>query len=445
MNKDTRFSPLFKSPNRMKRELRGDETRKAHFFLRIITGFLLLVLIAQIYHHRQWFMNIPKEPLPADTLVKPVDTLKSAEIPKPDTTSAIVSEPEEEKQPSGPGLFNRLFSRLHPEKKVEVDEIIRLDAPFDSMFRSLGLDKSVVRRRKKDTPHPFIEERIPLPKGKPLPEYILAIKRIAESRGLSIADAIESARDSSITIEIWGKESLVRKTTIAYGPYYIPGYARLAFVVEGFGETFNQDISNLFSVIKRPMTLGIVPGGAFTSKIYQLAVQNGYEIICQIPMENIPYKDLGENAIYKRLDNKRIDKILTIFGESMPETKGYSIFGGGIRIVENEPEILKMVLAHIKAEDKYFIDNSFASRSRVEEIASITGLRVIEPLGFVDIGTDTLKEKEAVLKYANIARKTGKGIIFLKESPTVGKVLEQTIPIIESYGIKIVTISSLFK
>jgi polysaccharide deacetylase 2 family uncharacterized protein YibQ len=443
MNKDTRFSPLFKTPNRMKNEARGGDARREYLYLKILTGVLCLVLLALIYHRRDWFMDIPKAPdaraaaMAADTVT--ADTMPQQEAPSPRPGTADTAAPEKA------GFFSRLLARIQKSPAPAPDEIFLLDAPIDSLCRNLGLEKGAVRRKIKDVPKYYVEERLLLPKGRPMPEYVLSLIRLAESRGLKVMDVWESGKDSSVALEIWGQTKLLRKLTLAYGPYYLPGYARLAFVLEGFGETFSQDISALFSGIKRPTTLGLVPQRAFTGRIYQLALQNGFEVLCQIPMENIPFRDLGENAVYKNSGKEKIESLLSDFNQEMPEAKGYSIFGGGIRIVENEPEILKTVMAHIKSGEGCFIDNSFASRSRVEEFAREAGVTLLVPLGCADEGDNAAKPEEAVLKYAGIVRKTGKGIILLRDIPHAGKVLEKTIPMIESYGIKLVTVSSLIK
>jgi hypothetical protein len=81
----------------------------------------------------------------------------------------------------------------------------------------------------------------------------------------------------------------------------------------------------------------------------------------------------------------------------------------------------------------------------VEEFAREAGVTLLMPMGCADEEGGAEKAEQAVLKYAAIVRKTGKGIILFRDAAHAGIVLEKTIPVIESYGIKLVAVSSLIK
>jgi polysaccharide deacetylase 2 family uncharacterized protein YibQ len=408
----------------------GQGTQPSFPVLKILSVLLLLIFIAQLYHSRHWFMDIPQKPAPAGVKAerKPARAVKQA--PKP----------VKEK-----GVVKSLFSMFKGARKLEQDEIFLLDTKFDSLFRRFGIEKQTVRRKIKNFPRYYLEERVRLPRGKPMPEYILEIQRAVESTPFIISDVQALPRDSSVRLEFSNEDKVIRRTVIAYGDTYLTGFARAAVVLEGFGNQLNKNTHTLFSSIKRPMTIGIVPKQKFSSTVSTMALQNGWEIICQIPMESVPYKYLGKHAVYKHNDLKKLGQMLNSMGRSLAKAKGYAIYGGGIRIVENEPEILASVLKYIKKDKKFFIDNSFAQHSRARDLAFKAHVPFILPLGYGDKSSNMTDQKAAVTRFLEHIRKTGQGIILFKNGEKSLGVINYIIPLIESYGIKLVTVSSLLQ
>lgn len=443
MDRNTRHSPLFKtphSPNRVPGLGSGGPGSPA---LKILTALLFLAFVVQVYHNRAWFADIPDVAAPRkqQAAPAPVKAKDSLALEKP----AAPAEPLKKKsaKKKKPGFFGSIVSAFTPKPKVERDEIFDLDDPLDSLFREFGVDRSDIVRKIENFPKYYIEERVRLPRGKPLPEYVLALRKLAESRGLTLSDAFEAPKDSAVTLEISGRTKVVRRQTLSYGGRFLPGYARIAFVVEGLGPDLTPEIIRLFSELKRPVTIGIVPFSPHAGKIRELAQRNGFEVLCQIPMETVPYRPLGDHALYKHFDPPKVDKTLFETAEFLPEARGYAIFGGGVRILENEPEILKRVLSFVRHEEKYFIDNSFASRSRAPEFAKTLEMQFMTPLGAADRGAG--KPKEEILRYAAMVRKTGAGIVLFRSPAGAAAVLNEAFPEIEKESIKIVTVSSLFK
>ena len=111
-----------------------------------------------------------------------------------------------------------------------------------------------------------MEERVKLPKGIPLPEYTLMVFRLLEGTRFKITDALEKKSGSEIEIQISNRKKLVRKIFLSYDTHHLPGYARAAIVIEGFGTTLSKEVLTLFSAIQSPVSIGIIPGKKFSEK-----------------------------------------------------------------------------------------------------------------------------------------------------------------------------------
>ncbi|OGS36107.1 MAG: hypothetical protein A2293_00520 [Elusimicrobia bacterium RIFOXYB2_FULL_49_7] len=398
---------------------------KNPFFLKLVTILLFLFLLFQAYHKRHWFRHIPNK--------APVKfTEKSTTAAPPLSVSSNKA-----------GAKKGLLSLFRSEEKKKQGDIALLNDRLDSLFREFNIQKIVPKRKPKTFPRMVTEEQISLPRGKPLPEYTLAISRAVVASGFIIADCIENNRDTSVVLEIARGTEGVRKMTLGYGARFQTGYARIAVVIEGFGLILDNNVHTFFSSVRLPLTLGIIPLTRYAESIADLARANGWELIGQIPMESFPYRYLGGNAIYKHFNATQVEKLLSACDENLPALAGYAIFGNGVRIVENEPDILRFVLQFAKIRKRYFLDNSFAQHSRVADIAAGLNVPLFAPLVQPDRFSNPESRHTALVNQINQIRRTGSGLLLLQTGDDLLSTLEEARRLIEKYDIKPVTLSTL--
>ncbi len=271
------------------------------------------------------------------------------------------------------------------------------------------------------------------------------VARLVRDTPYWISDSYESAIDTTITLTIADNTGSIKVIVLTYGKQYVPGFARIAIVLEEFGESMPPELSDLFALVNCPINIGIVPGKPYSNKIYRSAMQGGWEVVCQLPMESVPYADLGTMGIYKTTTIENLEKLLARLSDAFEGAAGYSIHGGGVRIVENEPVILKTVFKHIKTEEKYFLDNSFAAHSRAEEFAYAQDIKCRVPGLWADRNGTFDQQKELVSRFADTVRKTGSGIVLVRNGVHSIELVRFMIAYFHKNDVKIVNVSSLFE
>ncbi|MFH0918909.1 MAG: divergent polysaccharide deacetylase family protein [Fibrobacterota bacterium] len=446
MNRDTRFSPLFKNPNAPGKKARGPASPDRLPVLKIISIILALVLVTEIYHNREWFTGIPSR----------------AEAPLPDTLASKVTPVAVDSQPQAPaanapvptfagteaeaGFFRRLLSFFSSKPTPVQDENVVLDARLDSLYASLAFDRNAVTRTIRNLPDYYFEERVTVPRGHPLTPVVFAVQRLLESNGYSVPDIVTDDRDSTVTMQVENAgQKQFRKILFASSRNYLPGTARAALVLEGFGPILTENLAALFTGLNRPVTVGIVPLTPFSGRYRELAQKKGWEILCQIPMEPEPYRFVGEIAVYKHYQEEKLERVIADIEKDVPDAAGFSIYGSGNRITENEPDILRWLLRRLEKDNRYFLDNSFAGHSRTEELSRTEDLPYLAPFKYIDREKELADQKETLAQYAAIIRKTGKGVLLVRDCEYAGELIAYAIPYLESYGIKLVTLSTLYK
>lgn len=423
--KDTRFFTLFRNAA-PRRRISADAGAPGRFSpLRVITLILAAFLIFQAYNHRHWFRNIPGK-----AAVRPSPA-------RPETTAGT--------PPAKPAEKEGLRSLLPNRGKPRQDEIFALDARLDSLFREFNVEKNGVNRRIKNFPAYFLEEKVLLPRGKPLPEYLLSVGKLLSATPYTLSDCVWSEKDSSVVLEISREDKVLRRMVLAYGRTYQAGYARMAVVLEGLGMDLDDRIHGIFSSIRYPVTVAVIPAARYAGRICEMARKNGWEIICQVPMESLPYRYLGGSAVYKHFEIRQVTALIAGFEEEMPDACGYSIFGGGIRIVENEPEILRAFLGYAKKKDRFFMDNSFAQHSRAVEIGSTLGVQVLEPPPYSDRSIGPEAQKAAAARQIAQIRRTGQGIMLIRDPGQALPLVTQALALAGEQGVKLVTVSTLLQ
>ncbi|MBL8028218.1 MAG: divergent polysaccharide deacetylase family protein, partial [Fibrobacteres bacterium] len=137
-------------------------------------------------------------------------------------------------------------------------------------------------------------------------------------------------------------------------------------------------------------------------------------------------------------------KLLEKIDQNLPESNGFTIYGGGLRILEDEPKHLKTVFEYVAKGGKFFLENVSSNRSHGAACAKETSLNYMRALVFIDGGLKTDKALEEVSRHAAVVKKIGSGVLIFRSPKNAAEVIPSMVAGFDTTGIKIVPLSSLF-
>jgi polysaccharide deacetylase 2 family uncharacterized protein YibQ len=397
---------------------------------------IIIFLSLYAYHNRDWFNGIPEK------RVQKKNTPIIAKSGVKGEFSAIPLPKKNEKD--GPGIIVRVKAIFAKPKKLDERDPALLNGALDTMYLLLGTNQKNFKRKIIQKPLTVVEEKVVVAKGRPMPELVLLIKQSVEKKGLSLTGCIEELKDSSVILEVSGKSGLVRRISIIKDVDRVRSLSRLAIVVEGFGQELIADADKLFSTKGVALTIGIIPLSPQADHYRTLALQNGCEIISMLPMESVPYKYLGDKAIYKRTDAGKLRKLLEEMDKSIPEANGFTIYGGGLRILEDEPRHLKMIFTYIQGNGKFFLENVSSGRSHALNCAKETELNYKKAAAFIDGDLNAEQALEEVMRHTSVIKKTGSGVLVFRGVKVAAAVVPKLAENLDNADIRTVPLSSLF-
>jgi|GEM_PF-686135 len=215
---------------------------------------------------------------------------------------------------------------------------------------------------------------------------------------------------------------------------------RVAIIIDDFGNSLrNKDI---LLELDYPLTLAILPGLAYSSRVDQLAAENGFEVMLHCPLEAInPDLPLGPGAI--RCDTPS-DELIRIFDDDilgLPHIVGVNNHMGSA--FTTDTEAMRRLLTEVKRNDLFFIDSltigGTVTRSLAEELGVAFGRR--------DIFLDHENTEEYINRQFEELKKKAKdrgfAIAIGHDRPLTMNMLLHLIPTLAESNLQLVPVSDL--
>lgn len=221
----------------------------------------------------------------------------------------------------------------------------------------------------------------------------------------------------------------------------------VAFVIDDWG--YNTKNLELLLDIERPITISILPNLRYSSQIAEEVTEKGrmHDIILHLPLESKSNKTPEPNTIRCDMKEDRILSILRSDLENVPRIAGVSNHQGSK--ATGDKRVMKIILAELKKRRLFFLDSLTTPDSVCSDIAGRIKLRFAERDVFLDL-TDRKNSKEIesyvkrqVQKTARIALEEGSAIAIGHDKAITLKVIKDSIPKLETQGIKIVPLKEL--
>jgi len=219
-------------------------------------------------------------------------------------------------------------------------------------------------------------------------------------------------------------------------------HAKVAIVMDDFGYNMN-DFDALFS-INEPITLSVLPGLRYSSRVAEYARGRGYEVILHLPLES-HRKDVKEEAdtIRSGMAETEIASRLAKEVESVPGLSGVSNHMGS-KSTEDK-ELMASIFRYLKKRRLYFFDSLTSEKSVCREAAQSAGLRYARRDIFLD-NTDKCEYVEKQLAaLERMAFKRGRAIAVCHDRRNTIAALAKMVPKMAKDGIEFVTLSDMVR
>ena len=317
-----------------------------------------------------------------------------------------------------------------------VDELTQL---FEHIFREYGL----TWKKKANAKLAMCEWHVTVPIDLPVPSLHLAIQEKIQLFDARIILAKEEPLLSRVSINIGWGDSVFCMIYLHKGEKKTRQVGKIALIVDDFGSQFNSVVESLLQ-FGGHITISVIPGERFSTKITQEARKRGCEVILHLPMEPLssPFKDNGY-IIVAKMPRYKIRDVIQRSLETVPGVLGVNNHMGSR--VTSDRHTITDVLVELKKRDLYFLDSRTVSSSVAYDIAKELEMQCGKRDVFFDVDSDKHIISQRIEELAHKARTAGFSIGIGHCNKSTYDVLAEEIPKWQKKGFKFVTLSEVIR
>jgi len=212
----------------------------------------------------------------------------------------------------------------------------------------------------------------------------------------------------------------------------------LAFVIDDLG--YNTKALDAALLIDRPITYAVLPQLAKSKFLAEKFNERGNLIILHQPMASKKGSDPGAGAIYSKMSEQEIKKLIEENLKTVPHAKGVNNHMGSL--ITSDEKIMTVVLGFLKQQKLFFLD-SITSKTICRKVARRLGFPIYRRDVFIDNKKNKPYIKGQIDQLIKITLKHGKGIGIGHFFPITLQTILEKLPEIESKGIKLVYLNEL--
>ena len=317
------------------------------------------------------------------------------------------------------------------------DGIRKIDAAvYDSLYNN-GIPKNNISFSNVQPKHQnghvwdFTEIQISCPNVKSAFNLQQAVIRHLVALGDEISFRNEKASDGRIICHIFTQDLYTHKIVFSFDTPRPPKKEirpRIAIIIDDFG--YDSKIATSFIKLNFPFTFSELPSAPFTRSIVKEAGEHGIEVMLHLPMEpkSYPSVDPGPGALFLRMDEHEIIKILTRDLREIPEALGVNNHMGSC--FTESPDKMQIVLNALKKRKLFYIDSVTTGGTVGYKLAKRIGLSSAKRNVFLDHEISCNAITMQMERLLSIARHTGFAI-------GIGHPHKETLEIIKKYCPKI--------
>jgi polysaccharide deacetylase 2 family uncharacterized protein YibQ len=351
--------------------------------------------------------------------------------------------------------------------KTESGRVFLLDAGIDSRYTSVqgDVEKRIVKALRRcgiagrqvkiesgdrDGPEPAAEViRAETAPDASLVQVNAAISKAVRAIGARVRSCTEGKDGSIITMEIGTRRALTQRCIIKKGSErehrakaeeHAAGV--VAICVDDFG-FFNNTLVRGFLELDIPLTISVIPGLKYSTRICAEAAEAGKDILCHLPMEAEKEGwDSGEIPLIRvSMKPAEIEKDVSKALDTTPGAVGMNNHMGSKATADRA--VMQAVLRVCRGRGIFFFDSVTTPHSVVRAVAKELGVPAASNDMLVDGGDGDTREN--MRKLLSIAARRGSAIGIVHVKPQTLEDLRWMIDEARKEGIDFTTISQLIR
>ncbi len=186
------------------------------------------------------------------------------------------------------------------------------------------------------------------------------------------------------------------------------GKGTLIFVIDDVGNNLEQ--LDEFLKIPAPLVFAVMPQRPYTKESIRRIRDAGKMVIIHQPMESVGGWDPGKGALYVKMSEPEIVRILDENMDSTGNLSGLNNHMGSS--FTTDPEVMRVVLKYLKDHNMFFLDSVTNTNLVGEEIAKELGTPYLKRNSmFLDNESDRESVLSAIMEGQRVAEKNGHAVM----------------------------------
>lgn len=216
----------------------------------------------------------------------------------------------------------------------------------------------------------------------------------------------------------------------------------LAIIIDDLGDRL--EFGRRAIALPGNLTYAILPGTPHGVRLARLAESAGREVMLHQPMETLDDKPLGHGGLTARMPREEFLRTLRANLDALPQARGVNNHMGSRLTGDREAMAWLMSELHRRG-GLYFIDSRTSSESVARRVARKQGLASAGRDIFLDHVRTNNAIEEKLIEAMKLAHQSGSAIAIGHPHPETLTVLEETLPRMERFGIRLVSVSQLLE
>lgn len=214
----------------------------------------------------------------------------------------------------------------------------------------------------------------------------------------------------------------------------------VSLIIDDLGDRY--DYGSRAIELPGQLTYAILPQTTFSSRLAEMAHAKGKEVMLHQPMQAVNGKAMGPGGMEMEMSHSTLLATLEANLASVPHARGVNNHMGSL-LTRHPGHMAWLMDALRQRGGLYFVDSSTTSKSVAQQIALEHELPVMRRHVFLDHQRDEQLIRRQFMQLVRLAHRNGHAVGIGHPYPETLAVLEQLLPQLEGFGIRLVPVSQL--
>jgi polysaccharide deacetylase 2 family uncharacterized protein YibQ len=219
---------------------------------------------------------------------------------------------------------------------------------------------------------------------------------------------------------------------------------KVAIIIDDMGNSL--EAIEAVCRLNLPITVAVLPYSPLAHETASIARRSNLEVILHLPLESL-YNEYDNNhtrgIIHSDMSPEEIIRSVADSLREVPFIDGVNTHMGSR--ITSDPALIRIVLSQLKGRGLYFIDSRTTADSVAYDVARQIGIPCAYRHVFLDSEIDEGFIRNQLLRLFQLARQNGGAVGIGHPSPETLKVLKETLPLVNRYGLQAVFASEIVR